>query len=287
MKNIFNEDIIDSSTLSNKVERAIRLIKTAYETRPSNEEKIEIAYSGGKDSDVILRLAQMAGVPFEAVYKNTTIDPPGTIKHVRENGVTIVNPKRSFFDIIQAKGFPSMFHRYCCEELKEYKTEYYNQVVGIRADESVHRKARYKEPVICRTYRKQKSKVQQFLPILYWTLADVEKFIKAENIKLAPIYYKADGDIDFEKRLGCMGCPLACQRKRLQEFKEHPNLLRAYIRAGEIFLKKKPNTRIAQKLNGDKYALFLNNLYLSPIDLGGLFPTSAKQILEDFFSTTL
>lgn len=42
-----------------------------------------LAYSGGKDSDVILALAKMAGVKFEAVHNLTTVDAPETIYHVR------------------------------------------------------------------------------------------------------------------------------------------------------------------------------------------------------------
>ena len=59
-----------------KVARAIRLLKSIPQ-----DGDIEVSYSGGKDSDVILELAKMAGIKFRAIYKNTTIDPPGTIKH--------------------------------------------------------------------------------------------------------------------------------------------------------------------------------------------------------------
>lgn len=37
------------------------------------------------------------------------------------------------------------------------------------------------------------------------------------------------------KRLGCMGCPLASQKKRRQEFKDNPKFLKAWIRAGQKF----------------------------------------------------
>ena len=66
--------------LQKKIDFAIRLLK-AYDD-PQNP--VEIAYSGGKDSDVILQLAKEAGINFRAIYKNTTIDPPGTIKHVKD-----------------------------------------------------------------------------------------------------------------------------------------------------------------------------------------------------------
>ena len=58
--------------LKKKVDFAVRLLQSI-----PNDEPIEISYSGGKDSDVILELAKMAGIKYRAIYKNTTIDPPG------------------------------------------------------------------------------------------------------------------------------------------------------------------------------------------------------------------
>ena len=74
------------SELIKKVDRAINLLWRI----DTSEQPAEVCYSGGKDSDVILRLAQMAGIKYRAIYKNTTIDPPGTIKHCKENGVEII-----------------------------------------------------------------------------------------------------------------------------------------------------------------------------------------------------
>ena len=70
--------------LEKKVEQAVKLLQVCYKAAG---EPLEVAYSGGKDSDVILELAKMSGIEYRAIYKNTTIDPPGTIKHVMENGV--------------------------------------------------------------------------------------------------------------------------------------------------------------------------------------------------------
>lgn len=81
-----------TENLSKKVERAIKLLQSIPQ---HNDEPIEIAYSGGKDSDVILELARMAKINFKAIYKCTTIDPPGTIKHCMEkqraNSTTATN----------------------------------------------------------------------------------------------------------------------------------------------------------------------------------------------------
>ena len=98
-------------------------------------DNIAIAYSGGKDSDVILELAKMAGIPYRAIYKATTIDPPKTIAHAREMGAEIIRPKKTFFQLISENGFPTRFYRFCCSVLKEYKI-CDRTILGIRRSES-------------------------------------------------------------------------------------------------------------------------------------------------------
>ena len=56
-------------TLDKKISQAIKMLKSI----PSNE--VELCFSGGKDSSVILELAKMAGISYRAIYKSTTIAP--------------------------------------------------------------------------------------------------------------------------------------------------------------------------------------------------------------------
>lgn len=65
-----------TSDLQKKVDRAIKLLKAAGAKAQSVGQPLEVAYSGGKDSDAILELTRMAGVEYVAIYKNTTIDTP-------------------------------------------------------------------------------------------------------------------------------------------------------------------------------------------------------------------
>ena len=211
--------------LEKKVERAIRLLQSIPQ-----DGDIELSYSGGKDSDVILELAKMAGIPYRAIYKATTIDPPGTIAHAKEMGAEVIHPKKTFFQLVSKSGFPSRFQRFCCSALKEYKI-CDRAIQGIRKSESRKRAEKYKEPEVCRVYS-AKEKVKVYLPILEWTDQDVEDFIKERNIKCHPLYYR-EGQFDVTKRLGCMGCPLASRKKRIQFFKENPKWLKAWIRAGQ------------------------------------------------------
>ena len=211
--------------LQKKVDFAIKLLRSIPQ-----DGDVELSYSGGKDSDVILELAKMAGIPYRAIYKNTTIDPPGTIAHAREVGAEVIHPQKTFFQLISERGFPSRFSRWCCSVLKEYKV-CDRAIQGIRRSESRKRAERYKEPEVCRVYS-TKEKVKVYLPILEWTDDDVAEFIKERNIKCHPLYYK-DGQFDVTQRLGCMGCPLASRKKRIQFFKDNPRWLKAWIRAGQ------------------------------------------------------
>lgn len=244
--------------LKKKVDFAIKLLQSIPQ-----DGDVELSYSGGKDSDVILELAKIAGIPYRAIYKNTTIDPPGTIAHAREMGAEVIHPKKTFFQLISELGFPSRFSRWCCSELKEYKI-CDRAIQGIRRSESLKRAENYKEPEMCRVYS-AKEKVKVYLPILEWTDDDVAEFIKERNIKCHPLYYK-DGQFDVTQRLGCMGCPLASRKKRIQFFKDNPRWLKAWIRAGqkkytsEKYQNGKAKVKFKDAFEAMGYMLYCDNM---------------------------
>lgn len=244
--------------LQRKIDRAVRLIQSAGRAAEKHQQPLEICYSGGKDSDVILELAKMAGVKYRAIYKNTTIDPPGTIKHVMEMGVEMVRPKENFYQLMCRKGFPSRTVRFCCDVLKEYKIHDYT-VVGVRKDESRKRAELYNEPEICRVYN-SKDEVHQFVPIADWTLDDVAEFIRERGIRCAPVYYDADGTFHPERRLGCMCCPVMSSGKRRESFRQYPNMVKLYCRAGEIYRRNHPDSPNCEKFK-DVYEWLTFTLY--------------------------
>lgn len=216
--------------LQKKIDFAIHLLQAAEKKAAEVGQPVEICYSGGKDSDVILELARMSGINYRAIYKNTTIDPPGTIKHALDNGVEVMRPKESFLSLISRKGFPTRNHRFCCEILKEYKILDY-AVVGVRKDESKSRTERYKEPEQCREYSATE-KAKLYYPLLDWTKKDIVQFINERDIKCHPLYYDERGKFHVERRLGCVGCPLAYVKRRQQEFRQYPGLVKLYVRGG-------------------------------------------------------
>lgn len=268
-----------------KINRALKIIQLAATEAAKFKEPVEVAYSGGKDSDVLLALVKMSGVNYKAIYKNTTIDYPGTIQHVRAMDVEVVKPKFSFFELVKKKGYPSMFRRFCCSYLKEYKILNVC-LVGVRAAESTKRAKIYKTFEECRIY-KNKERVRQYYPLYDWQLTDIIDFIKKYNISLAPHYYKEDGSIDYKRRLGCIACPLRAD-KGIEDYKQNPAYLRALLRAAKIYAEEHPNAwRI---FNHNHYAAFVCNVFFRKVEYfklstSGMFGNvDCKQFVENYFN---
>ena len=273
--------------LNRKIDFAIKLLQSIPQDGP-----IEVCYSGGKDSDVILDLAKWAGIPFDAIYKNTTIDPPGTAAHCREKGVRIVQPEKSFLQLIEQKGFPTRRARFCCEVLKEYKI-HDRAIQGIRRSESAARAKRYKEPEFCREFSKD-VKVRVYLPILEWTNEDVAEYIALRGIKCHPLYYDTDGNFHVERRLGCIGCPLLSGNGK-EDFELYPKMLKAWLRAGARYLKTHPKSMAAHRFK-NVYNLAYHNIFCDSLGEyedkmdAGLFPElplDTKLFLENYFKIDL
>ena len=119
-----------------------------------------ICYSGGKDSDVILRLAMETLRPdqFEVLHAVTTVDSPVTNKYVndifrelKEKGIKAEKaipiglagkPTNMWKLIVEKQMPPTRLARYCCQILKEVSTPNRLAILGVRSDESAGRKGR-------------------------------------------------------------------------------------------------------------------------------------------------
>lgn len=81
-----------------------------------------VAFSGGKDSCVVLDLCKRAKVKFDAHMNVTTVDPPEVLKFVHEfhPEVKMERPERPMWRTIEKKGIlPTRQARYCCAVYKE------------------------------------------------------------------------------------------------------------------------------------------------------------------------
>lgn len=279
-----------------KIDFAIKLLQSI----PTDDGPVEISYSGGKDSDVILELAKMAGINYEAIYKQTSIDPPGTTAHAKAMGATIIRPAKTFGQILSTNGFPSRFRRFCCGYLKEYKVRD-RAVHGVRKSESKMREKRYKEPEVCRMYP-HKEKVRVYYPILEWTDEDVARFISDRGLRCHPLYYDDRGQFHPERRLGCLCCPMLSLKRRQDQFKEYPRMLLMYARQGQKWLDGNGKGGKAWRMfDGDVYKMLLFSIFFENFHLydefvsalsGGLFSEmgggiDAKKYLEEYFNIDL
>ncbi|MFR4036315.1 MAG: hypothetical protein ACLTZT_00090 [Butyricimonas faecalis] len=105
--------------LSDKIFNSICLLrkmeKMALQYSPDG---FHVAFSGGKDSQVIHELCRMAHVKFKAYFYQTSVDPPELLRFIRTNypGVAWLKPEKTMFQLIlQKKMLPLRNRRYCCE----------------------------------------------------------------------------------------------------------------------------------------------------------------------------
>ena len=205
----------------NKVEQSILMIQKAEEMALKyNDFGFHVAFSGGKDSQVIHELCKMAGVKFKAFFYKTSVDPKELLSFIRESypDVEWIRPQMTMYQLILKKGcLPLRQCRYCCDYLKERNGLNAVVMTGITKAESVKRKKRKEFETSCKLGN---DKVLLNV-ILDWTLQDVYGFLKERNIEICTLY-------ETQKRIGCIGCPMSPKSMR-RDFRNRPNNKKAYI----------------------------------------------------------
>lgn len=248
-----------------KLDKAIERLKLAAQMSETYYQKpLIVTTSGGKDSDVCLAIAKIAGINYEVQHNHTTADAPETVYHVREtfrklesDGVKCTinwptykgNPVTMWTLIPQKLMPPTRLVRYCCDVLKEGGGAGRMITTGVRWAESVSRKKNrgiYEKDGTKNSrivlfgdnddarilFENCKIKARRICnPIIDWTDIDVWDFIESERVKTNPLY-----QCGFD-RVGCIGCPMAGRTRRMAEFQRWSTYKRAYIRSFDKMIK--------------------------------------------------
>ena len=202
-------ELVRGLSLQDRVDRAISLLR---EHEDPNEPYF-LAFSGGKDSCAIKKLAQLAGVKFDAWYSQTTIDPPELVRFIKEQhpDVQWIRPEHgNMISRVQYHGMPTRFVRWCCREYKETGGAGRVCIFGVRAAESHARAIRWKEVSPTNNSR------MAICPIVYWSDEQLWEFIRSYDVPYCELY-----DQGFD-RLGCVGCPLVNGTPRQRQFDKWP-----------------------------------------------------------------
>lgn len=207
-------------TLQGRVDLAIALLREHATDAPYYGR-----FSGGKDSQVIHRLCQMAGVKVHWSYSVTQIDPPDLMRFIRWHypGVEWLRKRENFFKCaVRKKAMPTRKCRWCCQEYKEHKTPGgLTLLLGIRAEESARRAASWSE------IGKNRRGEQTINPIFWWKEKEVWEFLRSENLQSSYLY-----ECGFH-RLGCVGCPQATAKERALQFSIYPRIKDLWMRCCE------------------------------------------------------
>lgn len=222
-----------------------------------------ITYSGGKDSQVLVALAERSGIDFEVVNSHTTADAPETVYFIREQfrqmegrsiNCAIEKPRykgkpTSMWSLIPQKMMPpTRLVRYCCAVLKENTGRDRFIATGVRWAESTRRKnsrgvmeLMHKDPakrIILMGDNDEKRQLFETCnlkskmtvnPIVDWSDDDVWDYTHSEHLPVNPLYCEG------HKRVGCIGCPMA-GGDRQHEFMRWPKYEELYVAAFERML---------------------------------------------------
>lgn len=257
--------------LRKKMEYTIQLLQKAEKIALSydQEDGFYLAFSGGKDSQALLHIAQLAGVKFRAHMNLTSVDPPEVIRFVRTNykEVELIKPHKSIFRIaVEKQILPTQRVRWCCAEYKEMAGAGKVTLIGIRHKESSRRAKRNEVEISNHKFSGNLDDLEEYRQVqkakrarrrskkdgVNITNADNEQTLGCingkESLLISPIINWSEHDVweflndvvsvphcslydEGWKRIGCIGCPMSSRKQKLFENKRYPHVKRNWIKA--------------------------------------------------------
>lgn len=259
-----------SEGLRQKMQYSILLLQKAEQLALAYDSRggYYLAFSGGKDSQALLHIAQLAGVRYEGHMNLTSVDPPEVIRFVRQHypEVELIKPKASIYRIAVEKALlPTQRVRWCCNEYKENAGAGRVTLIGIRHQESVRRAKRNEVEISSRKfsgtlagfeqYREEKLKKPRrgrHAKGVNITNATGERTVGCisgkESLLISPIIDWTERDVweflnkvcqvphcplydEGYRRIGCICCPMSSYRQKVKEMNRWPHVRRNWIRA--------------------------------------------------------
>ena len=260
-----------SEGLRKKMLHSVELLQKAEKIALNYDAKngYYLAFSGGKDSQALFHMTQLAGVKFCGHMNLTSVDPPEVIRFVKKNypEVELIKPGKSIFQhAIEKQILPTMRVRWCCAEYKETAGAGKVTLIGIRKAESSRRAKRNEVEINNRKFsgdldgldeyrqeqrakRARRKSKEQGVNI---TNADDEQTLGCihgkESLLISPIIYWTEKDVweflndvvrvphcslydEGWHRIGCIGCPMSSHRQKMIENKRYPHIKRGWIKA--------------------------------------------------------
>ena len=260
-----------SEGLRKKILHSVELLQKAEKIALNYdaENGYYLAFSGGKDSQALYHIAQLAGVRFQGHMNLTSVDPPEVIRFVKKNypEVELNKPGKSIFqNAVERQILPTMRVRWCCAEYKETAGAGKVTLIGIRKAESSRRAKRNEVEIKSRKFSgdldgledyRQEQKAKRIKRLskedgVNITNADKEQTLGCihgkESLLISPIIYWTEQDVweflnDVVKvphcslydegwhRIGCIGCPMSSHKQKMIENERYPHVKRNWIKA--------------------------------------------------------
>lgn len=206
-----------------RVRQARTIIRIANRIFSGN---LAVAFSGGKDSLVMLHLALNENPDIPVVYNNTTVEFPETLQYVKKLrkewrfDLRVTKCEVPFLKAVRRKGWATHEDRWCCKPYKDSPARKFllengidAEITGTTRTESIYRRSlkAFKWP-------KKEPQMIRVHPIYDWNYWEVWRYIRENNLPYNPLYNKG------YRRIGCWCCPINGWTHYRRLKKTHPKL---------------------------------------------------------------